>query len=92
MRYLILAVFTDGVTQTRIMDLGFFSPDEKVEGIIEGITNTPGFVKNSLREVFVYKSAINYGDAPIQEAHWKADNGFFGVEDDDDDESPREED
>lgn len=92
MRYLILAVFTDGVTQTRIMDLGFALPGEKAKEIIERITDASGFGKDTLREVFVYKSAINYGDAPIQEAHWKADNGFFGVEDDDDDESPREED
>lgn len=72
MKYLVLAVFSDGsnvATHSKEFDCGFDSPEDRAEDIINSIADS-GLGKTNLWEVFVYKSAQNFGDAPEQVAYW----------------------
>ena len=85
MKYLVLAVFSDGhgqiCTHSKIIDLGFANPEYEEEKIIDSIA---GSDKDNLWEVFVFSSAQNYGDAPTQVAYWNLDDGLFGEQEDED--------
>lgn len=90
MRYLVFAVFSDGfggeiATHSKEMDLGFDDPKNQESKIIDSIADS-GLGKNSLWEVFVFKSAQNFGDAPEQVAYWNQEDGLFGKQDELEDE------
>jgi len=84
MKYLVFAVFQapdseEVFTHSKELDLGFKNPDDEAEAIIEDIAKS-GLGKANLWEVFVFKSAQNFGDAPEQAAYWNLDDGLFGEE------------
>lgn len=86
MKYLVFAVFqapesAEVFTHSKEVDLGFASPEDEAENIIDGIASS-GLGKANLWEVFVFRSAQNYGDAPEQVAYWNLDDGLFGDEED----------
>lgn len=94
MKYLVFAVFQDFgsgnvLTHSKDMDLGFDNPEDKKEEIIDSICQS-GMPRERLFEVFVFKSAQNYGSAPEQVAYWNeediSDSDFDADEPDDEDE------
>jgi hypothetical protein len=96
MKYLVLGVWAgqdSPFTLSREMELGFDEPEDRAASIIELMANE-GIGRESLWEVFVFKSAQNYGDAPEQVAYWNLDDGLFGEQEDEEDEEegPEEED
>lgn len=89
MDYTIIAVFCsaqDGTVSTcsRITHTNLNPRDEK-EKIIGEVLTASHFSMDELCEVFVLKSAQNYGSAPEMVEHWTPSNGDF---DDDDDMDP----
>lgn len=96
MKYLVFAVFQDSgsnqiATHSKEMDLGFNDPEDRAEDIIDHIVGS-GLSKTNLWEVFVFKSAQNYGDAPEQVAYWNLDDGLFGEQEDDEEDEDEDED
>ncbi len=82
MRYLVLGVWHDPesgnvATHSKEIDLAFADPEDEAEKVISDLCST-GLDRESLHEVFVFKSAQNYGSAPEQAAYWTADDGYFG--------------
>jgi hypothetical protein len=59
------------------MHLGFVSTEDNAEEIIDNLC------ASGLCEVFVFKSAQNYGSAPELVAHWTGADGYFGNESED---------
>ena len=83
MKYLVFAVFSDGTnlaTHSKEMDLGFKDVESSAEEIIESIADS-GLGKETLWEVFVFKSAQNFGSAPEQVGYWNQEDGLFGLPD-----------
>lgn len=84
MKYLVFAVLADGcnvATHSREYECAGNPEDEK-ENIITSITES-GLGHLCLYEVFVFKSAQNFGYAPEQVAYWNLDD-FDDSEDEED--------
>lgn len=87
MKYLVFGVWHDAIsnqvaTHSKEIDLAFKDPEDEAEEVISDLCKT-GLDRGSLYEVFVYKSAQNYGDAPELAAHWTLDDGLFGEDQED---------
>jgi hypothetical protein len=86
MQYLVLGVWHDPgsgnvATHSKTIELCFKEPEDEADMIIDDLCST-GIERGLLHEVFVFKSAQNYGTAPEQAAYWTADDGLFGEQED----------
>ena len=89
MNYLVLAVWEgedSPFTLSREMHV-LNEPEDEPEKIISYIAKE-GLGRERLWEVFVFRSAQNYGSAPEQVAYWNQEDGLFGEpEDEEEDDS-----
>jgi hypothetical protein len=82
MNYLVLAVWEgedSPFTLSREMHI-LNEPEDEPQKIISYMANE-GIGRERLWEIFVFKSAQNYGSAPEQVAYWNQEDGLFGPED-----------
>jgi hypothetical protein len=80
MKYLVFAVYSNNghvATHFNNIDLGFKNPEDVPDKIINKLGKT-GLDNDSLYELFVFKSAQNFGDAPEQVAYWNREDDVFG--------------
>lgn len=84
MKILIFAVLHDGcgevATHSKDYEIGIgVNPEDEAEAIIQDIAST-SIGRVNIYEVFCFKSAANFGDAPEQVAYWNQEDGLFGPE------------
>lgn len=75
MKYLALATFQDGLNvaiRTEEIDLKDCDPLDEMETVIEKICMGEEYVMSRphLLDLFLFKSAQNYGSPPEEVAHW----------------------
>ena len=90
MKYLVLGIWHEAesgnvASHSKVIDLEFKDPEDEAPEIIKELCKT-GLDRLYLHEVFVYKSAQNYGDEPEQVAYWTTGDGLFGEDADEEDE------
>lgn len=83
MRYLVFAIFqeSDGsnlASYSKELQLEFKDPEGEAEEIIIDILESSEMNRSCLYELFVFKSAQNFGDAPVQVAYWNQEDDLFG--------------